>query len=212
MERSSLLSLLAIVLLLQGCATAVPRQEKSWVVETERPSAAATGSWYSPLSWFEAESGEEDLAADDDFALDSATLPDDASDAFDIKSLLYSQLREWRSVRYKLGGMSKRGVDCSAYVYLTYRDKLGIKLPRVVRDQSGAGRTITQAELAPGDLVFFQIDRRTRHVGIYLEDRKFMHASLSKGVTVSSLDNRYWSKRYWKAVRVPEALLAMRSN
>ncbi len=184
----------------------MPRQAQPWVVATERPSAAENGTWYSPLTWFDEESDE------DESILDAATQGDDGSSTSALKSLLYSQLREWRSVRYELGGMSKRGVDCSAYVYLTYRDKLGIKLPRVVREQSGAGRTITQAELSPGDLVFFQIDRRTRHVGIYLEDRKFMHASLSKGVTVSSLDNRYWSKRYWKAVRLPEVLLAMGSN
>jgi cell wall-associated NlpC family hydrolase len=88
-------------------------------------------------------------------------------------------------------------------VQLTYQSLLGIELPRSTDVQSTIGRPVSQRELAPGDLVFFKTGLRSRHVGIYIEDRKFMHASTDKGVMISGLDDFYWSRKYWKAVRVP---------
>jgi len=105
--------------------------------------------------------------------------------------------------------MSKKGIDCSAFVYLTYKDRFGITLPRNTYHQARTGKEIDQSLLKSGDLVFFQVDANTRHVGIYLDQGQFMHVSAKKGVTVSSMDNRYWAKRYWKSVRVPSALVAM---
>ncbi len=119
-----------------------------------------------------------------------------------VKKALYSQFKEWKSVRYKMGGLSKNGVDCSGFVYLTYLSKFGFKLPRTTKLQIDAGRKISQNNLKAGDLVFFKTGLYKRHVGIYLEKRKFMHASTSKGVIISSLDDYYWSKKYWKSIRV----------
>jgi len=98
--------------------------------------------------------------------------------------------------------MSKRGVDCSALVYLIYRDDMGIQLPRTTQYQATAGKAIKRAQLSPGDLVFFKIGRRSRHVGIYIEDGKFLHASASKGVTISQMTDYYWKSRYWRARRM----------
>jgi hypothetical protein len=116
------------------------------------------------------------------------------------RSALYAQYQEWRAVRYRIGGLSKSGVDCSGFVYLTFRDRFGIALPRSTHEQVVLGRSIDESELRTGDLVFFRTRRNTRHVGIFLEDRKFLHASTRKGVMISSLDDIYWSKEYWRAV------------
>jgi len=124
------------------------------------------------------------------------------SDIPAVKSVLYSQYNEWKSVRYREGGMSKRGVDCSGFVYLTYRSKFGIDLPRTTDLQSSVGKKIARNNLQAGDLVFFKTGFFRKHVGIFLEERKFMHASASRGVMVSSLDEEYWADSYWMAKRI----------
>lgn len=115
---------------------------------------------------------------------------------------LYSQYNEWKNVRYRAGGLSKSGVDCSGFVYLTFDSRFDIHLPRSTSGQIQLGREISQWQLTAGDLVFFRTGKVQRHVGIYLEDRKFMHASTERGVIISSLDDRYWSRAYWTAKRL----------
>lgn len=105
--------------------------------------------------------------------------------------------REWKGTPYRYGGMSKRGVDCSAFVYLAYKDILGRKLPRTTADQKNLGHKVSKRELKTGDLVFFKTGWSTRHVGIYLSESKFLHASTSQGVMISTLNNSYWKRKYW---------------
>ncbi len=119
-----------------------------------------------------------------------------------VKRALYAQLREWRSVPNRIGGLSKSGVDCSGFAYLTYRSYFGIELPRSTRQQAGIGSEISKGELRPGDLVFFKTGVVQRHVGMYTDGGKFIHASTSRGVMESRLDNPYWIRNYWKSVRV----------
>jgi cell wall-associated NlpC family hydrolase len=119
-----------------------------------------------------------------------------------VKSILIAQLREWQGVRYKTGELSKSRIDCSGFVYLTYRHHFGMELPRTARGQSKSGRKVSLNQLQPGDLVFFKTGWFDRHVGIYTEDRRFVHISTKKGVILSSMEDPYWTKRYWKAVRV----------
>ena len=119
-----------------------------------------------------------------------------------VKMLLYRQYREWKGVKYRIGGMNKRGVDCSAFVYLTFESRFDVKLPRMTIDQIKLGKPVKKAKLKAGDLVFFKTSRKVRHVGIYIEDGKFLHASTSNGVMISRLDNIYWKKKFWKARRV----------
>jgi len=119
-----------------------------------------------------------------------------------VRSSLYHQYGEWKGTKYRIGGMSKQGVDCSGFVYLTYRSKFGITLPRTTRHQSTQGVAVSRQALRPGDLIFFKTGWNKRHVGIYVEDRKFLHASSSKGVILSSLDNQYWTNTYWTARRI----------
>lgn len=114
---------------------------------------------------------------------------------------LYAQLSRWRGAPYELGGLDTQGVDCSGLTYVVYQDLFGARLPRTTRQQGGVGRAVERDDLAPGDLVFFKTGVRQRHVGIYVEDNMFLHASRSSGVRLSSLDGGYWRQRYWKARR-----------
>ena len=77
--------------------------------------------------------------------------------------------------------MSKQGIDCSGLTCIIYLEKFGIILPRTAREQAGEGVQIKRSELASGDLVFFKTGKRSYHVGIYIEDGKFLHVSTSSG-------------------------------
>ncbi|GIX30355.1 MAG: hypothetical protein KatS3mg124_0827 [Porticoccaceae bacterium] len=127
-----------------------------------------------------------------------------------VESLLYAQYERWKGVPYRLGGSSQRGVDCSGLVQRVYRDAFGVVLPRNTWDQSLAGRPVPPEARRPGDLVFFKMGLWGNHVGIYLGDDRFLHASKSAGVTISSLREPYWRRHYWKTVRIPTARLAGR--
>jgi len=120
---------------------------------------------------------------------------------------LNKHFKEWQTVKYRYGGLSKKGVDCSGFVYLAFLEQFGVKLPRNTRLQVKLGKTIAKNELKTGDLVFFKTSRHVRHVGIYLDNNQFIHASSSKGVTTSSLKSRYWARKYWTAKRLSPELL-----
>ena len=119
-----------------------------------------------------------------------------------VKGKLYVQLNEWEGTPYQLGGLSKQGIDCSGFVLHTYKSKLGYQLPRSTELQSNVGYEIDKNDLRAGDLVFFKTWFTMRHVGIYVEGGKFIHASTSKGVMTSRLDNVYWNDKYWKSMRI----------
>jgi len=114
---------------------------------------------------------------------------------------LYAHYNEWRGVKYLEGGMSKKGVDCSAFVHLAYKNKLNKSIPRSTELLSSAGKLIKIQNLQPGDTLFFKTGWKLRHVGIYLGKGKFMHASSSRGVMISKLSNPYWNDAYWMTRR-----------
>lgn len=105
---------------------------------------------------------------------------------------------------YKYGGNTQKGMDCSAFTLQVYKNSLAIDLPRSTSQQFKLGNKIEKEELKFGDLVFFNTRRKSfpGHVGIYLGENQFVHASRSLGVTVSSLDAAYYKKRYVEARRI----------
>lgn len=108
---------------------------------------------------------------------------------------------------YKYGGTSEKGIDCSAFTQNVFLSSLNIELPRSAREQFTVGEPVTnRADLKFGDLVFFNTRRRVRpgHVGIYIGDQYFAHASRSHGVVVSSMQDGYYDKRYMGARRIKE--------
>ena len=107
-------------------------------------------------------------------------------------------------VRYRLGGTSKRGIDCSAFVQKVYRS-FDVHLPRVARDQSSVGVEVDIDQLEKGDLVFFNTNRYLGHVGIYIGNNKFIHASSRmRRVRIDSLAHPFYEERFERAVRIKE--------
>ncbi|WP_223788223.1 NlpC/P60 family protein [Marinicella meishanensis] len=117
---------------------------------------------------------------------------------------LYDRHEQWQGTPYELGGYDRQGIDCSGFVALTFAELFDVQLPRSTRDQAQIDAEIPESWLRTGDLVFFKIPKQGAmyHVGIYLHDDQFLHASTSRGVMISNLQADYWSDNFWKAVRV----------
>lgn len=96
-------------------------------------------------------------------SLNTAKLTDSAY----VKKVLYSQFNDWQGVRYRYGGLSRSGIDCSGFVYVTFKTKLGLDLPRTTALQTRLGKEVSKSELKAGDLVFFKTTFQSGHVGIF---------------------------------------------
>jgi len=113
---------------------------------------------------------------------------------------------QWLRTPYKYGGQSKSGVDCSAFVGIVYKEALGITLPRSSSAIAKSATSVQRSNLHCGDIVFFtNKEKRISHVGIYLSNGNFVHASTSSGVAVASLNNSYWKSYYAGAGRIKSA-------
>jgi cell wall-associated NlpC family hydrolase len=118
-------------------------------------------------------------------------------------ALLNARHDDWKGVRYQMGGLSKRGIDCSGFVHLAFRDLFGIDIPRTTARLAKIGAEIRKSALQVGDLIFYNTKVKVHHVGIYMGKDRMLHASSSRGVMISDINLEYWASRYWKAVRVP---------
>ncbi|MGG0644150.1 C40 family peptidase [Sporosarcina gallistercoris] len=133
----------------------------------------------------------------------STSVPSMASAATLSATNLVNTAKNYIGTPYRYGGTSlKTGIDCSAYTQLVYK-KSGSSLPRTTGQQYQQGKSVSKSKLTTGDLVFFNTGGKgVSHVGIYIGSSKFIHASTSKGVTISSLnDPYYWKSRYVGAKR-----------
>ncbi|CAZ95244.1 Peptidase spr, family C40 [Zobellia galactanivorans] len=115
---------------------------------------------------------------------------------------------KFSGVRYKYGGTTKKGMDCSGLLYVAFGEN-DIKLPRTSYHMAEEGKTIRKGNIEKGDLLFFKTSKRSKrinHVGMVVSvknnDIKFVHASTSRGVIVSSLREGYWSSAFIKANRI----------
>lgn len=126
----------------------------------------------------------------------------------DVESLknlsLLGFIDDWFGTRYRYGGESKKGIDCSALTGALLLAVYGFKVPRTAREQYDVTEHIDRSQLQEGDLVFFNTRGGVSHVGIYLENNCFVHASIH-GVKISSLDEDYYSKRFICGGRVEES-------
>ncbi|HYE96196.1 MAG TPA: NlpC/P60 family protein [Rubricoccaceae bacterium] len=184
----ALVAALATSLVLSGCATTGVNtgSHGGWVIATARAQSA-------PEADRSATAAPAPRRA-------RATAADAARDAR-LAHTLRRAAEDWTGTPYRFGGTSRSGIDCSAFTQRVFNEALGIELPRNTALQVERGHAVSRDELRPGDLVFFR-RRGTRHVGVYLGDDEFAHASTSRGVIVSRLDEDYYARHYWTARRV----------
>jgi lipoprotein Spr len=117
---------------------------------------------------------------------------------------LLQKIDEWWGTPYSLGGSTKNGVDCSYFTFDVMKEVYKVNLKRTASEQFEQSAKIEWKDLKEGDLIFFKAEgrRNISHVGIYLTNNKFAHASTSQGVTISDLTDAYWQRRLYSIGRV----------
>lgn len=117
---------------------------------------------------------------------------------------LVREARKWIGTPYRYGGQTRSGTDCSGFTMSLFSEVYGLQLPRASYQQREYALPIGERDLAPGDLVFFCTSggSTVSHVGIYIGSGKMIHASTSRGVMESSLDEKYYSQRFHSAGRI----------
>ena len=108
---------------------------------------------------------------------------------------------DWKNVKYKMGGSSRTGIDCSAFTQKAFKEKFGIELPRTTLTQVNVGKEVKKSDLKMGDLVFFKTSKRDKHVGIYMGNGDFLHSSIN-GIQFTKLDKPFYKDAYWTARRI----------
>lgn len=115
---------------------------------------------------------------------------------------LYRFVDSWYGTPYKYGGKTKDGVDCSGFASALLKEVYGINLAGSANSMYEASETVKEKDLKEGDLVFFKINsKKVSHVGVYLQNRHFVHASSSRGVVIDCLDEAYYTKYFFKGGR-----------
>ncbi len=207
-----------LLLLIYGCSSipSVERYKKNNSTDSEQSEIRFTSendtSYLNP---------EEEVSEE----IDPSDIPENSSN-YDLSELLKKiksessnniseevtetesflmEIVKYYKTPYKFGGNSLKGIDCSGFTQSIYKNVLDINLNRSARQQYLQGEVIeNKNDLEFGDLVFFNTRRKVRpgHVGIHLWDNFFVHANVKNGVTVNSLDEEYYSKRYMGARRI----------
>lgn len=125
-----------------------------------------------------------------------------------LAQALIHEAQQWIGTKYRYGGETKLGVDCSGLVMKVYGKVCGVKLPRTTREQVRYCTKVARNKIKPGDLVFFASSKsedKVSHVGLYIGDGRMIHASSSRGVVISDFDTGYWAKRYFTGAKVENA-------
>lgn len=189
---------LALVTLLFGCAAHSPVSQQEQQQQVKNSATAQSSALYQQVLFQEEAATEKELA---DFA---------GGKSYQLPVLADSILERGMSLigtRYRFGGTSEAGFDCSGFIGYLFREEAGLNLPRSTREMINVDAPlVSRSKLEPGDLLFFATNgRRGRvsHAGIYLGDNQFIHSSSRKsgGVRIDSLGDSYWSKTFIEAKR-----------
>lgn len=198
MPFNRMTALLMLAFVAAPCANAlaapsIPGDFSAWTLESDPPVSAAVPLLPAQAQTLPVAAAEEPLPA---------------KPSSRLRRLLADFSMSLRHIRYKSGGRDpSTGFDCSGFVRYVFRHGAGADLPSDSASQYRTGKLVAKQDMKTGDLVFFRIKgKRVSHVGIYLGNGRFIHApSAGKAVSVSRLDNSYWSKRFVGAKR-PEVL------
>jgi len=117
---------------------------------------------------------------------------------------MFEFIDDWYGTPYHLGGTTKKGVDCSAFSQFLFASVYGLGIPRTAREQYNLTNRISRTELKEGDLIFFNTHGGISHVGVYLQNNKFVHAATSGGVMISDIFDEYWARRFVGVGRLKE--------
>ena len=115
---------------------------------------------------------------------------------------MFEFIDDWYGTPYRLGGTTKKGVDCSAFSQFLFASVYGLTIPRTAREQYSLTNRISRTELREGDLIFFNTRGSVSHVGVYLQNNKFVHASTNGGVMISDVFDEYWARKFVGVGRV----------
>lgn len=193
LKRFAPLVPLALVTLLFGCAAHTPVSQQVTESQVQKAASSQSSALY-----------QEELATEKELAQFSEN-----SKPYALPVLADSILERGMSLigtRYRFGGTSEAGFDCSGFIGYLFREEAGMQLPRSTREMINVNAPlVARNNLKPGDLLFFSTNGRGRvsHAGIYLGDDQFIHSSSrrSGGVRIDKLGDGYWSKTFIEAKR-----------
>lgn len=119
-------------------------------------------------------------------------------------SIIYKFVLDWHGVKYRVGGTTKKGVDCSGFAKKLYEERFNVQIPRIAKDQYKSTVKIKKDSLLTGDLIFFRTRARSGwHVGVYLIDGYFIHSVNHKlGVRINNLSDPYYIRTYLSGGRI----------
>ncbi|WP_185958285.1 NlpC/P60 family protein [Fodinibius sediminis] len=156
----------------------------------------------SPVATAASDTTNREAASDTETVTPSPMAAVSIASINEARASLMQAYRDWKGTPYRLGGGSQSGVDCSMFINIVFAEYFNIDLPTNTRTQLNVGAGVRRAAIKTGDLIFFRTGRKMLHVGVMLNKEEFLHASTSKGVTISQISQKYWASRYLAARRV----------
>jgi len=178
----------------------VPVESSKGIKEKEQEKTVAKKETSTTRNSTHRESNAENLSA---LQIRYAVLL--STPAEEVKNTkMFEFIDDWYGTPYRLGGTTKKGVDCSAFSQFLFASVYGLSIPRTAKEQYNLTSRISRTQLNEGDLIFFNTRGGISHVGVYLQNNKFVHASTSGGVMISDIFDEYWAKKFVGVGRLKE--------
>jgi len=194
----SILLSLCFLLIAAGCGSGTPRFTQS----DEAREKSSTGDASVRFSR-ELQQAAREEQREDDVEVELASVESRITHPTQQETRLLQEILRYIGTPYRFGGTGSDGIDCSAYISTVFRKSMNMDLPRSTGEQFRQGRQVRLSDRKFGDLIFFNTTgKNPSHVGIYLGDNLFAHASVSNGVTISSLESTYFQRRVTAVRRI----------
>ncbi len=194
----SIVLVFSLLIIAAGCGSGSPRFAQSEETRKESTSRDTSVRFSRELQQAAREERRED-----DVKVEVASVESRIVHPTRQETRLLQEILRHIGTPYRLGGTGSDGIDCSAYISTVFRNSMNIELPRSTIEQYRMGRRVQMSERKFGDLIFFNTTgQNPSHVGIYIGDNLFAHASVSNGVTISSLESTYFQRRVTAVRRV----------